>query len=110
MCGRAATKSVPEMLSSIEGSSVELLKGGQDVPVPCPLALLLLSAPVAAVEAPTLGSGAIVFDSWAVVISESVVETIQNAARNFWTDFLSQGMEANARRLECGPPGSFNAG
>ena len=58
--------------------------GGPDVPLPCPLILLLPSAPVAPALAPALAEGAIVFGSWAVVISESAVMTIQNAASNDW--------------------------
>ena len=67
-------------------SSVDLECGGQDIPLPCPIALPLPSAPVAPPEVPTLVEGAIVFDSWAAVISESAVMTIQNAAGNDWTD------------------------
>lgn len=50
--------------------------GDQDVPLLCPLASPLPSAPVAPPEAPTLVEGAIVLDSWAAVISESAVITI----------------------------------
>ena len=51
---------------------INLECGGQAKPLPCPLEHLLLSAPA---EAPTLVEGAMVLDSWAVVISESVVMT-----------------------------------
>lgn len=75
-------ESVPEMPSFIGNSSVDWRCGGQSIPLPCPPALLLPSVPVAPAEAPTLVEGAIVFESWAVVISESVVITIGNADRN----------------------------
>lgn len=82
-CGRARMKSVPEMPSFIGNSSVDWRCGGQSIPLPCPPVLLLPSVPVAPAEAPTLVAGAIVFESWAVVISESVVITIGNADRKW---------------------------
>ena len=68
------------LLFIIGNSSAGLRYGAQDIPLPCPLALLLVSALVAPAEAPTLGDGAMIFDSWAVVISDSVIETMEFAA------------------------------
>ena len=96
-CRRARTSSVSKMLSFVEKNSMEC--HGQDLPLSCPLTSLLPSALVDPPEAPTLVDGAIVFDSWAVVISESDVMTIQIAARNEWTDSFRR-IEANTRFRE----------
>lgn len=56
------------------------------IPMPCPPALLLLSAPTAPAEAPAMVEGAIVFDSLAVVMSGSVVMTILMSPGKGWTD------------------------
>ena len=89
------------MLSSIGDSSVKLEYGSQDIPLPCPR--VLPSAPLVPLEAPPLIDGTIELDSWAVVISESVVMTVQMAARNDWTDAFcrkrSQYLEFVSRRL-----------
>ena len=85
-CGRARVQSVPKMLPFMANRNVDWKSGDQDVPQPCPLTLLLPSAPVAPPEAPPLVELAIVLDSWAAVISESAVMTIQNAARDDWTN------------------------
>lgn len=79
-CGRARNQSVPKMLPFMANSRVDLKYGDQDVPLPCPVTLLLPSVPIAPPEAPPLVEGAIVLVSWAAVISESAVMTIQNAA------------------------------
>lgn len=97
-CRRARTSSVPKMLSFIERKQGRF-GDGQDLPLSCPPTSLLPSALVGPPEAPTLVDGAIVFGSWAVVISESVVMTIQNVARNDWTDSFRR-IEANTRSRE----------
>ena len=53
----------------------------QHIPLPCPPEQLLPLAPAAPAEAPMLVEGAIIFDSWAAVISESVVLTKQSIAK-----------------------------
>ena len=70
------------MMLPLTGNSNGTLECGcQDVPFPGPTALVLLSAPAGPAEAAMLVEGAIVFDSWAVVISKSVLLTTQSVAR-----------------------------
>lgn len=64
--------------------------GGQNVPLVCPLALLLPSALVAPPEAPTLLEGTIALVSRTIVISESAVMTSQSDVEDGWTDAFAE--------------------
>ena len=81
-CGRAKTSSVPGAPSFNGNGRVDIKDGGRNVRFPCPLALLLPSTHVAPAAPAMLAEGAIGFGSWAVVMSKSVVITIQDTARN----------------------------
>ena len=74
---------MPSTLPSVKTSSENLKCGCQHIPLPCPPEQLLPLAPAAPAEAPMLVEGAIIFDSWAAVISDSVVMTKQNVASNY---------------------------